>query len=279
MGLATLRQSAEAENADVPVVYRRCGSVAICMLNRPRQRNSLSEATIVELDALLKRSGADDSIDVVVIAARGSVFSAGHDLKEMAAQRGNADGGHEYYKFIMQLCSAMMTQIVTLPKPVIAAVQGTATAAGCQLVSSCDLAIAAGGINFATPGVNIGLFCSTPMVALSRNIGRKQAMEMLLLGEMIDAATARSYGLINDVVAGDALDDTVMAMADRIVKKSPRVVSLGKEAFYRQAEMTLEDAYAYTADVMARNMMEDDAREGIQAFIDKRAPVWRRRGA
>jgi enoyl-CoA hydratase/carnithine racemase len=206
---------------------------------------------------------------VVVIGGAGPAFCAGHDLREI-----RANPGREAYAALFAQCSALMTRIVRLPKPVIARVHGVATAAGCQLVASCDLAIAAETARFATPGVNIGLFCSTPMVALSRAVGRKAAMEMLLTGDLIDAARAREIGLINRVVPEDALDTAVAALAAQIASKSPLTLAIGKEAFYRQAEMELEAAYRYASEVMTRNMLARDAAEGIDAFLQKRAPVW-----
>jgi len=210
-----------------------------------------------------------------VIAANGPVFSAGHDLKELTAHRSDPDGGLAFYRTAMETCSEMMQAILRSPKPFIAAVQGVATAAGCQLVATCDLAVAAEDARFATPGVNIGLFCSTPMVALSRNVSRKRAMEMLLLGEMLPAEKAAEYGLVNRVVPKERVLDEALAMANAIASKSSLTVAIGKEAFYRQVEMPTAEAYAYAADVMVRNMMARDAAEGIGAFIEKRKPEWK----
>jgi enoyl-CoA hydratase/carnithine racemase len=218
-----------------------------------------------EIDAIAK----DQSIRVVVIAANGPVFCAGHDLREM---RDNP--GREHYQALFTQCSELMLAIINLTKPVIAKVHAMATAAGCQLVASCDLAIAAKEAKFATPGVNIGLFCSTPMVALARNIGRKQAMEMLLTGEPIDAERAEQYGLINRSVDSLSLDDEVDKLAATIKGKSPLTIAIGKEAFYRQLDMDLPDAYAYVSEVMTRNMLTHDAGEGIDAFLEKRPPEW-----
>jgi enoyl-CoA hydratase/carnithine racemase len=206
---------------------------------------------------------------VVVIGAAGPAFCAGHDLRELRSRPERAA-----YQAIFELCSQVMTRVVRLTKPVIARVHGVATAAGCQLVASCDLAVAADTARFATPGVNIGLFCSTPMVALSRAVGRKAAMEMLLTGELIDAARARELGLINRVVPEAELDAAVTTLAGQIAAKSPLTLEIGKSAFYRQAEMGLDDAYAYVAEVMTRNMLARDAAEGIDAFLAKRPPVW-----
>ena len=250
------------------------GSIAVLTLNRPEARNSLSERLIAELHAAFRDIHDDTNVRAVVIAASGPAFSAGHDIKELTARRSDADRGRAYFAAILTACSAMMQAIVNLPKPVVAAVQGIATAAGCQLVASCDLAVASEVATFATPGVDIGLFCSTPMVALSRNIPRKQAMEMLLTGAPIDAGAARDYGLVNRVVAKGTERDAAIALAESIARKSALTIKLGKAAFYRQAEMTLADAYRYAAEVMTENMMARDAEEGIGAFIEKRRPIW-----
>lgn len=246
-------------------------------LNRPAQRNSLSDALIASLSTAIGAAGANSDVRCIVIAANGPAFCAGHDLKEMQAHRDDPDAGHSYYRDIMIRCSQMMQTIVRCPKPVIAQVHGVATAAGCQLVASCDLAIAETGARFATPGVNIGLFCSTPMVALSRNLARKHAMEMLLLGEMVSAENAAAIGLINHAVEPGALSDTVQAMANTIAAKSAHTVAIGKEAFYVQLEKGLDEAYDYASEVMAMNMMSHDAVEGIGAFLEKRTPEWRDR--
>jgi enoyl-CoA hydratase/carnithine racemase len=273
MEISMTGQAARA--ATQPVLLRETiGSVAILTLNRPDSRNSLSEAMIAELHGALRNIGDDATVRAVVIAAAGKAFSAGHDVKELTARRNDADRGRAYFAEIMTACSAMMQAIVHLPKPVVAAVQGVATAAGCQLVASCDLAIASEAASFATPGVDIGLFCSTPMVALSRNIPRKQAMEMLLTGEAVSAATAREIGLVNRVVPAGSERDAAIALAERIARKSAHTIKIGKAAFYRQAEMSLAEAYRYAAEVMAENMMARDAEEGIGAFIEKREPKW-----
>lgn len=250
------------------------GNIAILTLNRPGVRNSLSESLIAELHAALTDIHDDIGVRAVVIAANGQAFSAGHDMKELTARRTDADRGRAYFAKIMNACSAMMQAIVHLPKPVVAAVQGIATAAGCQLVASCDLAVASEAATFATPGVDIGLFCSTPMVALTRNVPRKQSMEMLLTGESVSATAARDIGLINRVVASGTERDAAIALAQKIARKSAYTVKLGKAAFYRQAEMNLMDAYRYAAEVMTENMMARDAEEGIGAFIEKRDPNW-----
>jgi enoyl-CoA hydratase/carnithine racemase len=249
-------------------------SIVTLTLNRPAARNSLTEALLNALADAFTAVAADRSVRAVVLAADGTAFCAGHDLKELSAHRADADGGRAYYKLIMALCSTVMQQIVCLPQPVIAAVEGTATAAGCQLVASCDLAVASSTAKFATPGVNIGLFCSTPMVALSRNVARKAAMEMLLTGDMISAQDALRIGLVNHVVPPDVVRARALALAHKIAAKSMHVVKIGKEAFYRQLEMDLAQAYNYAAEVMVENMMTHDAGEGIAAFVEKRNPSW-----
>jgi enoyl-CoA hydratase/carnithine racemase len=248
--------------------------VAILTLNRPAARNSLSEATLEALGEALTAIAHQRSVRAVIITANGPAFSAGHDLKELNARRSDPDRGRAYFKHIMNLCSGVMQQVVTLPQPVIAAVQATATAAGCQLVASCDLAVAASTAKFATPGVNIGLFCSTPMVALSRNVSRKAAMEMLLTGEMISAEDAARIGLVNHVVAPGSERNEALKLAKKITAKSALTIKTGKEAFYRQIEMPLAEAYRYASDVMVENMLARDAEEGIGAFIEKREPKW-----
>ena len=271
-------QTARATAAPPPVLKRELlGNIAVLTLNRPEARNSLSEALIAELYAALTGIHDDSDVRAVVIAANGPAFSAGHDMKELTARRADADHGRAYFAQIMNACSAMMQAIVQLPKPVVAAVQGVATAAGCQLVASCDLAVASEAATFATPGVDIGLFCSTPMVALTRNVPRKQAMEMLLTGEPVSATTARDIGLVNRVVAAGAERDAAIALARKVALKSAYTVKLGKAAFYRQAEMSLAEAYRYAAEVMTENMMARDAEEGIGAFIEKREPKWQDR--
>src|SRR5580698_846950 len=251
--------------------------VAILTLNRPQARNSLSEATLEALGDALTAIAHDRSVRAVIIAANGPAFSAGHDLKELNARRSDADRGRAYFKHIMTLCSGVMQQIVALPQPVIASVHATATAAGCQLVASCDLAVASSTAKFATPGVNIGLFCSTPMVALTRNVSRKAAMEMLLTGDLIAAEDAARIGLVNRLVAPGREHAEALALAEKIAAKSTLTVKIGKEAFYRQAEMPLADAYKYSSEVMVENMMARDAEEGIRAFVEKREPKWQDR--
>src|SRR6202166_2930395 len=273
-----MSQTARAAAPQTPVLLReRLGNIAVLTLNRPASRNSLSEGLIAELHGALAELHDDSRVRAVVIAANGPAFSAGHDMKELTARRTDTDRGRAYFAQVMNACCAMMQAIVHLPKPVVAAVQGIATAAGCQLVASCDLAVASEAAAFATPGVDIGLFCSTPMVALSRNIPRKQAMEMLLTGEPVSATTARDIGLVNRVVAAGSERDAAIALAQKVAVKSAYTVKLGKEAFYRQAEMSLAEAYRYAAEVMTENMMARDAEEGIGAFIEKREPKWQDR--
>jgi enoyl-CoA hydratase/carnithine racemase len=251
--------------------------VAILTLNRPAARNSLSEAVLEALSDALTAIAHDREVRVVILAANGPAFSAGHDLKELNAHRSDEDRGRAYFTHVMKLCSKVMQQIVMLPQPVIAAVQATATAAGCQLVASCDLAVASRTAKFATPGVNIGLFCSTPMVALARNVTRKAAMEMLLTGDMISAEDAARIGLINHVVAPEKERVAALKLARKIAGKSSLTVKIGKEGFYRQLEMPLAEAYDYVSGVMVENMLARDAEEGIAAFIEKRDPKWQDR--
>ena len=238
-------------------------------LNRPDARNALSAALMSALLEALARAAEDPQARVVVIAGAGPAFCAGHDLREM-----RADQRRETYDRLFAQCSELMLAIVRLPRPVIAEVHGIATAAGCQLVATCDLAVAAEDARFATPGVNIGLFCSTPMVALTRAVGRKAAMELLLTGKLIDAETARAIGLVNRVVPREGLRDAAESLAREIAGKSALTVAIGKEAFYRQAELDLAAAYRYAAEVMTTNMLAHDAGEGIDAFLAKRKPVW-----
>jgi enoyl-CoA hydratase/carnithine racemase len=243
--------------------------VATLTLNRPKQYNALSEELLTELQSALERIEKDESVRVVVIAGSGPAFCAGHDLKQM-----RANPGKDYYQKLFAQCSRMMLTLTRIPQPVIARVHGIATAAGCQLVAQCDLAVASDSAKFAVSGINVGLFCSTPSVPLGRNVLRKQAMEMLLTGELIDAPTAKDYGLVNHVTAADQLDQTVAELAQRIIAKSAVAVSIGKRMFYRQLEMGLEAAYDYAAETMACNMMADDAGEGIDAFFERRPPQW-----
>ncbi|MEO9189079.1 MAG: enoyl-CoA hydratase [Acetobacteraceae bacterium] len=243
--------------------------VAWLTLNRPGARNALSMGLMAALEAELGRIAGDPAVKVVVIGGAGPGFCSGHDLREMRAQSGRS--AHEA---TFAACSRLMLAVVRLPKPVIARVHGIATAAGCQLVATCDLAVAAEDARFATPGVDIGLFCSTPMVALTRAVGRKAAMEMLLTGALINAHRAREIGLVNRVVPLAQLDEATAELAEGIAAKSPLTLAIGKEAFYAQAEMGLADAYRHTSEVMVRNMLAADAAEGIDAFLNKRPPVW-----
>jgi enoyl-CoA hydratase/carnithine racemase len=253
-----------------PILLRDTrGGVCTLTLNRPKQYNVLSGAMLAELQTALDQIAGDPAVRVVVIAGQGTAFCAGHDLKEM---RGNPR--KDFYDALFAQCSRFMLTIARQPQPVIARVHGIATAAGCQLVAACDLAVAADSAKFATSGINVGLFCSTPAVALSRNVPRKKAMEMLMTGEFIDAATAESFGLLNRVVPLDRLDAEVQRLAAAIIAKSPVAVATGKRMFYPQLEVGMEAAYAQAAEAMACNMMADDAGEGIDAFIAKRPPQW-----
>lgn len=257
-----------------PLRLARDGGLMRITLVDARRRNALSLRMMSALRAAIAEAAADPDVRVVIVAAEGPAFSAGHDLKELTAARADADRGRAFFAETMQTCAKLMTEIVRCPKPVIAEIAGVATAAGCQLVASCDLAVAAEGACFATPGVHIGLFCSTPMVALSRNVSRKHAMEMLLTGASVSAADAARMGLVNKVVPAESLTAETEAMARLVASKSPLTLKFGKEAFYAQAEMGLEDAYRLTAEVMVENMLARDAEEGISAFIEKRHPVW-----
>ena len=262
-------------NSEIQLVsIEKHNSILKLIMNDHKSKNALSNKMIFALMNAISSACDDKSIKVIVIAANGNVFSAGHDLKEITEARKSEDNGDSFFKELFDSCSALMQTIVNSSKPVIAEVNGVATAAGCQLVASCDLAIASNNSKFATPGVNIGLFCSTPMVALSRNVHKKNAMEMLLTGNMIGSVKAKEIGLINDFVDAEQLTKTVMALADKIASKPSSTVATGKKAFYEQAEMSLSKAYEYTSEVMRNNLLRDDAKEGISAFIDKRSPDW-----
>jgi enoyl-CoA hydratase/carnithine racemase len=268
-------QIANAAAASELILLREdISGVAVLTFNRPHARNSLSEAMLEALGDAFTAIAHEREVRAVIVTANGPAFSSGHDLKELNARRADEDRGRAYFKHIMTLCSTVMQQIVMLPQPVIAAVQATATAAGCQLVASCDLAVASRAAKFATPGVNIGLFCSTPMVALSRNVSRKHAMEMLLTGELISAEDAARIGLVNHVVAPGAERGAALNLAKKITAKSALTLKIGKEAFYRQIEMPLAEAYKYASEVMVENMLARDAEEGISAFIEKRPAKW-----
>jgi enoyl-CoA hydratase/carnithine racemase len=258
-----------------PVLRREIeGAVALLTLNRPASRNSLSAQMLTELIDALALLGRDTSIRAVVIAAEGPAFCSGHDLRELTARRTDPDGGRAFFTRTMELCSTMMTSVVQLPQPVIACVHGIASAAGCQLVASCDLAVASADARFATPGVNIGLFCSTPMVALTRNVAPKHAMEMLLTGGAITADDALRIGLVNRVVPPGEERAEAMRLAQHIASKSARAIRVGKRAFHAQRTMGLDDAYAHASRVMVENLLDPDAAEGIGAFLAKRPPQW-----
>jgi enoyl-CoA hydratase/carnithine racemase len=269
-------QNALASKPDAaPIVLRENhGSIAMLVLNRPEARNSLSQALIDTLTAEIAKVRDDKSVRALIIAANGPGFCAGHDMKEMTKRRADADKGRAFFRHMFESCAAMMMSIVNLPKPVIAAVGGAASAAGCQLVASCDLAVASKEARFATPGVDIGLFCSTPMVALSRNVTNKHAMEMLLTGDLIPAQRAYEIGLVNRVVDAGSERRAALELANQIASKSAHTLKIGKEAFYKQRELDLESAYRYTAEVMTENMLARDAEEGIGAFVEKRTPKW-----
>jgi len=257
-----------------PILPTRRDNVLTITLNRPESRNALSESLMRALQLTLDEAVDDASIKVIVLAAKGPAFSAGHDLKEMTARRSDPDRGLAYYRSVFAQCSRLMQTVVRHPKPVIAQVQAVATAAGCQLVASCDLAVASSEARFATPGVNIGLFCSTPMVALSRVVPRKAALEMLLTGEAIDANEAKRIGLVNRVVPAAELEKETEALARFIASKPTATLKIGKQAFQHQLELGLSNAYDYVGEVMVQNMLHDEAREGIGAFLEKRLPKW-----
>ena len=277
-GDMSVRRSEDALDDELVLASCDADGVLRLTLNAPGSRNALSEAMMTAIAEALADAAGDDAVRVIVLAANGPVFCAGHNLKEMTAARtapeNAADRGRAYFTRVLNQCSALMASIPAHPKPIIAEVAGTATAAGCQLVASCDLAIAAEGAQFATPGVHIGLFCSTPMVALSRNVAAKHAMEMLLTGDPCPAPRAAEIGLINSAVPATELSDSVMEMARRIASKSTATVAFGKPAFYAQVERPLGEAYEYAAAVMVDNMLANDAEEGIAAFIEKRRPRW-----
>ena len=257
-----------------PLLRADVDGIALLSLNRPQTRNTLSEAMLTALGETIAAIRDSRDVRAVILSATGPAFCAGHDLKEITERRGDADRGRAYISELMTRCSALMLSIMRLPQPVIASVGGVATAAGCQLVASCDLAIASADARFSTPGVHIGLFCSTPMVALSRSVGVKHAMEMLLTGDMVSAQDAYRIGLVNRVVPPGAENAEALALARKLAAKSALTVKMGKEAFYRQFDMTLDDAYRYAAEVMVENMLARDAEEGIGAFIEKRPPEW-----
>ena len=258
-----------------PLVLREVrGPVALLTLNRPAARNPLSLALIEAIHGDITDIGNNDAVRVIVITGAGTAFSSGHDLKELTSHRNDPDRGRGFFARTMEACSELMLAIVRSPKPVIAAVNGIATAAGCQLVASCDLAVASKDARCATPGVNIGLFCSTPMVALSRNLSRKAAMEMLLLGDLVSAIEAKELGLVNFVVEPTHVVNEAVELGRKIAEKPKRTLKIGKETFYRQLEMPLDQAYRYASAVMVENMLDEEAEEGIGAFLDKRRPNW-----
>jgi enoyl-CoA hydratase/carnithine racemase len=268
-------RSTDPESATSPVLLRGdIDGIALLSLNRPQARNTLSEAMLAALHDQFVSIAGDSQVRAVIISHNGPAFSAGHDMKEMTAHRADPDRGRGYFKALMEQCSALMLSIRKLPQPVIAATEGVATAAGCQLVATCDLAVASETARFSTPGVHIGLFCSTPMVALSRNVANKHAMEMLLTGDLVNAQDAHRIGLVNRVVPAGKASEHALELARQIASKSMLTVKLGKEAFYRQRELNLADAYKLTIDVMVNNMLARDAEEGIGAFIEKRDPSW-----
>jgi enoyl-CoA hydratase/carnithine racemase len=267
--------AAPLETPSVVILRREdADGVALVVLDRPKARNALCDAMLGALAKTFAMIARDRAVRAVVLAAEGPVFCAGHDLKEMTGHRADPDRGRAYFADLLTRCAAVMQAIVALPQPVIAAVQGTATAAGCQLVATCDLAVAARDARFCTPGVNIGLFCSTPMVALSRNLARKHAMEMLLTGDLLDAEAALRFGLVNRLVEPGQERAEALALAKRIAATSATAIRFGKPAFYRQLELPLADAYHYAAAVMTENMLARDAEEGIDAFVEKRPPRW-----
>ena len=263
------------ENLNILIKEKSDKGVLRLIMNNADQKNPLSESMMSMLMEEIKGASSDQSIRVIVLAATGNVFSSGHDLNEITAARESEDKGKVYFKNLFDYCSSLMQLIVNTPQPVIAEVDGVATAAGCQLVASCDLAIASHESRFATPGVNLGLFCSTPMVALSRNVNKKNAMEMLLTGDFISAEKAKEIGLINNAVSKEELASKVTELAEKIASKSTMTVTTGKKAFYAQSEMDLSKAYEYTSKIMTDNLLKHDAKEGINAFIEKRSPDWK----
>jgi enoyl-CoA hydratase/carnithine racemase len=263
--------------SDLVLEEATVGGILRLTMNDMKRRNALSEEMMAALTSAFYHAKLDSSVRVIVLAANGPAYSAGHDLKQITASRTQVDNGKAYFTEVLSNCSALMQLIVNHPKPIIAEVTGVATAAGCQLVASCDLALASESALFSTPGVHIGLFCSTPMVALSRNVSNKAAMEMLLTGEMVSATKAEHIGLVNRVVVDEKLTEATMAMAAIIASKSSMALATGKQAFYHQREMTLADAYDYASQVMVDNLLKHDAEEGINAFIEKRSPEWQDR--
>ena len=261
----------ETRKAYEHILFERDGVVAYVTMNRPSKRNALSLEHMRDLISCFKEIGESKDLSVVILRGEGPAFCAGHDLSEMVGRE------PDFYRYLFDVCCELMETIQGIPQPVIAQVHGVATAAGCQVVATCDLVVASGEARFATPGVRIGLFCSTPMVALSRTIGQKKAMEMLLTGEFISSEEALSEGLVNRVVPAENLEGETRSLADKIAEASPLVVGVGKQAFYRQREMPTEQAYAYTKEIMSFNASFADAQEGICAFLEKRNPEWKGR--
>ncbi len=275
MATATARNPSPKPQGEVLVQRRLDNGILRLTLNQPERRNALSQAMMAAMQQALDAAAADPAVRVIVIAGDGPAFCAGHDLKELTEARAARDHGRSFFKLLMRQCSSLMLSVVRHPRPVIAEVAGPASAAGCQLVASCDLAIAGHSAKFATPGVDIGLFCSTPMVALSRKVLRKHAMEMLLTGDMVSADRAAEIGLVNRAVPDNELAAEVSRLARQIGSKSLMTLTTGKLAFYEQADMKLADAYAYTTEIMIDNMLKRDAEEGVNAFLEKREPKWR----
>lgn len=278
MGVAMTSVPAAQNDSNKPAVLREdIDAVAVLLLNRPSTLNALSQAMLGALNDVFAAIARDRRVKAVVLGAEGAVFCGGHDLKQIAARRSDVDNGRDCFTQLTQACNALMQTIVRLPQPVVAAVQGLANATGCQLVASCDLAVASSTASFCTPGVDIGLFCSTPMVALSRNISSKHAMEMLLTGEAVTAEHAQRIGLVNRVVPPGTERDEAIRLAGLIASKSAMAVRVGKAAFYRQRDMVLADAYQLASRVTVDNLLRDDVAEGIDAFLDNRMPAWRDR--
>ncbi len=269
-----MSKNTPATNATTPLNETMLDNGILRLLLASPPANTLSEAMLDALQSAFDRAAKNDDVRVIILGAEGALYCAGHDLKELTARRADDDRGRAYFRDIMNRCSRVMQTIVHHPKPVIAEVNGLATAAGCQLVASCDLAIASEDAVFCTPGVHIGLFCSTPMVALSRSIHAKHAMEMLLTGEGVNASSAREYGLVNRVVPKEYLEKVTLKFAETIARKSPVTLKIGKQAFYKQKEMSLAEAYEFAAGVMTENMLAKDAEEGIGAFLEHREPEW-----
>ena len=259
---------------DILKIEKYNNSIVRMTMNDEKTGNSLSDEMISKISSSIKDISSNENIKVVIISSKGKIFCAGHNLLEISNARKNSDDGENYYRNLFHSCSDMMQLLINCPKPIIAEINGVATAAGCQLVASCDLAIASEDATFATPGVNIGLFCSTPMVSLSRNVKRKDAMKMLLTGDMVDSKEAKRISLINDFFPANELSSEVMNLAKKIASKPMQTVKIGKSAFYKQSELSLADAYKYTSEVMTKNILNDNAKEGISSFLEKREPDW-----